>query len=299
MAETIGILGAGAMGTLLAAKLGRAGHVVHLLVRSPIRREALRKESYPVQVEETLEGLGPATLVFVCVKSFDTAGAAAVLAGLPSTIGICSLQNGWGNLETLAARLPGFPLIAGTTSLGGYLDDAGVLHASTTGSTQFAPWEETEVRWAEYAVTLFESAGFRAELKRDARSILWQKLVLSAAVNPISALCGRPNGAILESPPLLRVAEAAAGEATRVGARLGYLEPTFDPSIALQKILEETKANRSSMTEDLARTRRTEIDAIARPIVFAGKETGEPVPVLEGLWALVRAAEANAIRHSP
>lgn len=296
MAETIGILGAGAMGTLLAHKLGRAGHAVHLVARSAARREMLRKDSLPAHLEETVEGLRPATLVFLCVKAFDTGGAAAELAGFPESTGICSLQNGWGNLETLAARIPTCPLVAGATSLGGYLDESGTLHASTNGSTQFAPWEETEVRWAEYAATLFTSAGLRAESRRDARAILWQKLVLNAAVNPLSALTGRPNGAILESGPLLRIAEAAAVEATRIGTRLGYLDPTFEPIVALARLLEETKANRSSMAEDLTRMRRTEIDAIVRPIVFAGKETGEPVPVLEGLWALVRAAEANPAR---
>lgn len=296
MAETIGILGAGAMGTLLAHKLGHAGHKVHLLARSPARREFLRKDSLLVAVEESVDGLREAALVFLCVKAFDTAGAAAELAEFPEEIGICSLQNGWGNLETLAARIPRCPLIAGVTSLGGYLDESGALHASVEGSTQFAPWEETEVRWAEYAATIFTSAGLHAESRRDARSILWQKLVLNAAVNPLSALSGRPNGAILESGPLLRIAEAAAVEATGIGTRLGYLDSTFEPIVALQRLLEETKANRSSMAEDLTRMRRTEIDAIVRPIVFAGKEMGEPVPVLEGLWVLVRAAEANAAR---
>jgi len=296
VAETIGIFGAGAMGTLLASKLGQAGHKVHLLARSPARREFLRKDSLPVAVEETVDGLRPAALVFLCVKAFDTAGAAAELVEFPESVGICSLQNGWGNLETLAARIPRCPLIAGVTSLGGYLDESGTLHASVDGSTQFAPWEETEVRWAEYAATIFTSAGLRAESRHDARSILWQKLVLNAAVNPLSALSGRPNGAILESGPLLRIAEAAAVEATGIGTRLGYLDSTFEPIVAVQRLLEETKANRSSMAEDLARMRRTEIDAIVRPIVFAAKEMGEPVPVLEGLWVLVRAAEANAAR---
>src|SRR5262249_3282666 len=132
--------------------------------------------------------------------------------------------------------------------------------------------------------------------RRDARAILWQKLVLNAAVNPLSALTGRPNGAILESGSLLRIAEAAAVEATRIGTRLGYLDSTFEPIVALQRLLDETKPNRPATAEDLTHLRRTEIDAIVRPIVFAGMEMGEPVPVLEGLWTLVRAAEANSAR---
>ena len=113
-------------------------------------------------------------------------------------------------MEILEAALPRSPLIAGATSLGAYLDETGALHASARGPTRFASWRNTEFRWAEYAATLFEGAGLTADASRDANGILWRKLALNAAVNPISALSGRPNGAILESRSLLRVAEAAA-----------------------------------------------------------------------------------------
>ena len=293
MAEHVGIVGAGALGTLLALRLQRAGHAVTVLARSPGRREALRQESSSVRVEEDPVSLRGAALVFLCVKSYDTDRAIPSLQPLDATTGICSLQNGWGNMELLEAALLRSPLIAGSTSLGAYLDETGAVHASTGGLTSLAPWGATEYRWAEYAATLLDGAGLRAETARDARAILWQKLVLNAAVNPLSALSGRPNGAILESEPLQRIAEAAAREAARVGARLGYLEPSFDPGPPLVKLLGETKANRSSMAEDLARSRRTEIDAIVGSIVRAARERGEPVPVLEGLWSLVRAAEAS------
>ena len=294
MAETIGVLGAGALGTLLATRLHRAGHTVHVYARSPARREALSQEGSQPLIEDRAEGLKPATLVFLCVKSYDTGTAARsiVEAGIASAI--CSLQNGWGNMEILEAALPRSPLIAGATSLGAYLDETGALHASARGPTRFAPWRNTEFRWAEYAATLFEGAGLTADASRDANGILWRKLALNAAVNPISALSGRPNGAILESGPLLRIAEAAAREAARVGVRAGYVEGGFDPIPLLKAVLEDTYANRSSMAEDLARGRRTEAEAIIGAVVRAARQVGEPVPVLEGIRALVLAAESMA-----
>jgi 2-dehydropantoate 2-reductase len=299
MAETIGVLGAGALGTLLATRLARAGHTVHVYARTPARREALSQEGSPLHAEERPEGLRPATLIFFCVKSYDTRTAAQSIAGGGVTSAICSLQNGWGNMENLEAVLPRSPLIAGATSLGAYLDDSGALHASARGTTRFAPWGSTEFRWAEYAATLFESAGLKADASRDAAGILWRKLVLNAAVNPISALSGRPNGAILESGPLLRIAEAAAREAAQVGVRSGYVEGGFDPIPLLKTLLEDTEENRSSMSEDLARGRRTEADAIIGAVVRAGHQIGEPVPVLEGIRALLQAAESTAAEAAP
>jgi len=299
MAETIGVLGAGALGTLLATRLDRAGHTVFLYARNPARREALSQEASAPRIEDRPEGLKPATLIFLCVKSYDTATAARSITGAGITSAICSLQNGWGNMEILEAALPRSPLIAGATSLGAYLDETGALHASTRGATRFAPWRSTEFRWAEYAATLFEGADLKADASRDANGTLWRKLVVNAAVNPISALSGRPNGAILESGPLLRIAEAAAREAARVGVRAGYLEGGFDPIPLLKAVLEDTHENRSSMAEDLAHGRRTEADAIIGAVVRAGRQIGEPVPVLEGIRALILAAESNAAEVAP
>lgn len=294
MAETVGVFGAGALGTLLATRLSQAGHSVRILARDPARREALRRDHPELHVEERAAGLSPAPLVFLCVKSYDTEAASSALVEAAVASGVSSLQNGWGHMEILEAALPKSPLVAGATSLGAYLEEHGALRTSSDGPTRFAPWGTTEYRWAEYAATLFESAGLKALAHHDAPGVLWRKLVVSAAVNPVSALSGVANGAILESASLLPIAEAAAREAARVGARLGHLERDSDPRPELRQVLQDTAENRSSMAEDLARGRRTEIDAIVGSVVRAARRIGEPVPELERLWATVLAAEANA-----
>lgn len=300
MAERIGIFGSGALGTLLATRLAAAGHEVHMVARSPARRETLRRESPALRLYEDASQLPRSRFVFLCVKSYDTDAAARALAGAgfsagrePSPTAICSLQNGLGNLEALERRLPGVPLVAGATWLGAYLDESGSLHASTQGSTQLAPWGDTDPRWADDAAAVLNGAGLETESTRSAREILWMKLVLNAAVNPLPAIADRPNGVLLETPSLRRVAEAVASEAARVGIRLGSLPADFDPRPLLARIIEETRTNRGSMTEDLARGRPTEADAILGSVVRAAREVGEAVPTLEGLWVLIREAEAR------
>lgn len=290
MAESIGIVGGGALGSLLGAKLAKAGHHVRMAVRSAERRDAIVREGWGVQVAESVDALTESTLVYLCVKAFDTQAAALELRVLPPTIGVASLQNGWGNLEILEGTLSGHPLVAGVTALGAYFDASGSLLASLSGATSLAPWGETEIRWAEYAATLFESAGLRAETRRLARPTLWRKLVLNAGVNPLSAISGRTNGDLLAYPPLLQLAESAAREAARVGIALGYWEPGVDPAPLVRSLLEETKDNRSSMAEDLARGRRTEIEEIVGSILRLAAEQNRPVPVLEALRSLILAA---------
>lgn len=295
MAETIGVVGGGALGTLLTKHLLAAGFRILALVRNPGRRETLSRDFPAIALADDAGALRPASLVFLCIKAYDTERTAAELRALefPRTA-ICSLQNGWGNLESLEKAIPASPLLAGTTALGAYLDERGALHDSTRGLTLIAPWGDTPPRRAEEAALALRRAGLAAEARADARGILWRKLTMNAAVNPLTALAGRPNGALLEEPGLARLAERAAIEAARVGGLLGHVEPAWDPLPALRSLLEETRANRSSMAQDLLRGRRTEIDAIAGEIVRAAERLGEPVPVLRALHALVRAAEPVA-----
>jgi 2-dehydropantoate 2-reductase len=264
-------------------------------VRNRARIERLGRDAPGVSLTADVSGLRTAALVFLCIKAYDTEAAADALGTLrrPQPT-ICSLQNGWGNLDILEAKLPGTPLLAGATTLGAYLDDAGSLHASTSGGTQIAPWGATPPARADEAVQVLRAAGLSAEPAVDAREILWRKLVLNAAVNPLTAIVLRPNGALLEEPSLLRLAEGAAVEAAEVGQRLGLLPAPWNPIPALHALLRETRANFSSMAQDLARGRRTEIEAIAGAIVRASERSAAPAPVLRALLALVRVAEGAA-----
>lgn len=294
MGESVVIVGGGALGTLLATRLERAGHAVAVLARGEARREALASTARPIAVTTDPAALPRAALVFVCVKAYDTEGAARAVSALGAPPpAVCTLQNGWGHMETLAAALPEAPLVAGATALGAYFDAAGELHVSTEGETLLAPWTPRDARAAEYVAAVLQSAGFRAEARTDARAILWRKLTLNVAVNPLTALLDRPNGALLEHPPLLRVATAAAVEAARAGVRHGYLPADFDPAPLLEALLRATRANRSSMAEDLARGRRTEAEAILGAAIRASRDGGGEAPVLEALRALVLAVEAS------
>src|SRR6266850_7970396 len=295
MTDSIGIVGGGALGTLLASRFLGAQAKVRIVTRSAgSRHDALKKEHATLQTGDDFTLLADCDLVFVCVKAFHTKDVARSLSSAklnhPS---VCSLQNGWGHMELLEAGLPGLHSRAAATSLGAYLDGHGLLHATDRGTTVVAPWKPTELEAAGRAVESLRSTGLLAEVRPDARSVLWRKLVLNSAVNPVSALARCTNGELLHVLGLFEIARGAAHEAARVGTKLGVLDTEFDPEESLRAILKETGANSSSMKEDLARGRRTEIEEITGAIVRQAGSLGEPVPIQTSLLTLIRAAEGR------
>jgi 2-dehydropantoate 2-reductase len=292
-APAVGIVGGGALGTLLASRFLERGADVRVVTRSSGSRHLDLKRDHPaVRLGHDFGALEGTDLLFLCVKAYHTKDVARSLASIRlDKVAICSLQNGWGNLDLLDQVLPALPLLAGATSLGAYLDDLGLLHATDRGTTVIAPWRPSDLPAAERASAMIRDTGLLSEARPDARAVLWRKLVLNSAVNPITALAHCTNGALLSELSLFEIARRAAREAAGVGQGLGFLDADFDPEEALRAILRETAGNFSSMREDLARGRRTEIEEITGAIVRLAEEAGRPAPVQSALLTLVRAAE--------
>lgn len=292
MVKSIGIVGGGALGTLLASRLLAAGANVRVVARSGSRHEALKRDHPSLRTGAEFGIVSGVDLLFLCVKAYHTRDVARSVAALGlKRATVCSLQNGWGHMELLDQALPHLQLLAGATSLGAYLDERGALHATEGGTTILAPWRPEDIDQAERAALVLRSAGLAAEVRPDARAVLWRKLVLNSAVNPVTALARCANGVLLQESGLFEIARQAAREATRVGRKLGMLDPGFNPDEALPAILRETAANLSSMREDLSRGRRTEIEEITGSVVRLAETAGEPAPVQGALLTLVRAAE--------
>jgi len=287
----IAIVGAGALGTLLASRLSRAPERprVVVLARAEAGAAALRREAPAAATTTDPAALRAATLLFLCVKSYQTEIAARSLAQAfardptPARVPIVSLQNGWGHMDILQRSFPLAPLVAGTTTLGAHWDERGAFHASTDGATIFAPWSDAADAACGAAMDLFEAAGLRASRSWNARDALWRKLVLNVAVNPTTAIHAIPNGALLAAPGLHALAVAAAREAVAVGVARGHLAAAYDPEPALDALLRDTAANRSSMAEDTAHGRPTEADAIVGEIVREGAAAGIATPVIASL----------------
>jgi 2-dehydropantoate 2-reductase len=295
----VGIVGAGAIGLTLAA--GLAGvHDVVVLARRAALADLLERDGIalsgdgathyvPVRGTADPRDFAGRDVVIVAVKSYATTDALAPLRGvLPPYALLASVQNGIGNVEAARRALPNARIVAGSTTQGAIRLGDGRVRPVNRGTTIFARSDGVAPTSDDLAAA-FAAAGLDATVADDVDALLWGKLILNAAINPVCALTGRPNGDAVTDPELRPVARALAGEAAEV-ARAEGVDPG-DAWEAVEAAARATAANRNSMLQDLDAGRPTEIDAISGAIVGRARAHGITVPVTETVLHLVRARE--------
>lgn len=289
------VVGSGAMACLFAARLSAAGFGVTMLgtwaegiealQRAGVRlQEAGAERSFAVRaVSDPAECRGTRRALVLC-KAWQTQSAAARLAECLAPDGLAlTLQNGLGNREALAALLGEDRAAIGITTQGATLIAPGVVR----------PVGEPVIRLGahprlEPLAAALSTAGFEIETSPDVDGLLWGKLVINAAINPLTALLRVPNGALLERPPARELLQALACETAAVAAARGVQLPFADPVQAAEAVARRTAANRSSMLQDVERGAPTEIDAICGAVVQAGERLQLPTPFNRTLLRLVQ-----------
>ena len=293
------IVGTGALACLFAARLAAAGVQVTLLGTWPEGLEALRtcgvrivdadgsEQAYPVRATSDPADCVGARFALALVKSWQTERAARQLAECLSPNGLAlTLQNGLGNREKLAQAL-GAPRVAlGVTTTGAALVGPGRVRPGGEGTVSLGAHPRLST-----LADLLQRAGFAVEIVQEADDLLWSKLVINAAINPLTALLRLPNGELLTRPSARTLLAATAHETATVAAALGLHLTYPDPVAAAEAVARRTAVNISSMLQDVLRGAPTEINAICGAIVAAGEQCGVPTPVNRTLWLLIKALE--------
>jgi 2-dehydropantoate 2-reductase len=288
---------------LLAAFLFEAGEDVFLVDYRPERVTLLKERGIRLQ---TLTGdqrvlpvpiglpseAGPRDLTIMAVKAHQTRAAAQELHPLMSSPGglALTLQNGLGNLEEMAREVGPQRLLAGVGFLGVTREDEGrVIHAGTgpiiIGAPPGSTASPTEVA---AVVQVFRRAGLECQVSSHIEAVLWEKLVVNVAINPLTALLRVPNGTLPDLPPAWDLALAAAREAQAVAQAVG-VALAADSVARLRQVCTATAANRSSMLQDVLAGRPTEIEALNAQVAARGAALGVPTPVNHFLTQLLRA----------
>jgi 2-dehydropantoate 2-reductase len=133
------------------------------------------------------------------------------------------------------------------------------------------------------------SADFHVNIVDDAQSLIWGKLVINAAINPLTAILRVPNGRLLELPAAREMMKALALETARVAEAENIRLPFPDPIAAAEEVAHRTAANHSSMLQDVLRGAPTEIEAICGAVVTIGQKYDMDTPINWACWKLVKA----------
>ncbi len=293
------ILGTGALATLFAARLGARGHEISMLGTWDAGLNALERdgarliESSGDEIHAPVRSLhapeaGRATrIALVLVKAWQTERAASQLKECLAEDGVAiTLQNGLGNDEILAATLGRERVALGVTTTGASLIAPGLARAGGEGIISL----QAHARISEVEAAL-AGARFTVRIVADAQSLVWGKLVVNAAINPLTALLRVPNGKLLENPSSLHLMKLLAQEVAAVANAQGIKLPFDDPVAAAENVAQKTAANRSSMLQDVERGAQTEIDAICGAVARAGEKFNVPTLINHACWELVRALE--------
>ena len=298
----IAVVGAGAMGSIFGARFAQAGHDTVLVDVAEPLVDAINANGVTVvrggdetvtQVPATTDpaSVGPVDIVVFFTKCYHTAAAAEGARPLvgPTTV-VASLQNGWGNGDTLAAAFPPEQVVVGVTYNSGLVEGPGrVVHPAEQPTLvgSFVDGGDGADRLAE-AIT---AAGFDASIASPVRPEIWKKLILNAATLPTAGLTGMHAGALGACEDTRDLVSNTTREAVGVAQALGYgieYEERIDTILAL---LEKAGPSKASMLQDVEAGRRTEIDVINGAVVKAADDLGVEVPINRALMQLVKGWE--------
>jgi 2-dehydropantoate 2-reductase len=300
------IVGSGAMACFFAARLAASGQRVQMLASWKPGLEALQfngacledadgtRNCYPVEANRDPAQFQGAALALVLVKSWQTERVAQQLAQCLHPQGLAlTLQNGLGNLETLAAALGKQRVHAGANNFGVTQTQPGCARLFGSGEILLPRHPDLTSVYE-----MLNQAGLQTHMQDDIDAILWGKLLINAAVNPLTALLGVPNGSLLESAYAHQLMQTLVNEAGRVVAALGIHLPYPNLLARVEEVLRATAENRTSMLQDIQRGSPTEIEAITGALIRYADALGIDVPANRTLYLLIKSREPITIQKN-
>lgn len=309
------IIGAGAMGTLLAAILGQSMPVV-LVCRNDERAHNIFRSgaavtgridavSRPILVKSLSEvpAAGGASVVFVATKTTAIAGVAHELKNMlgilnedPAGPLVISFQNGIDPGRELMTRLGHSRVLRMVLSLGATLTHDGSSVQVSMDQPPHAigsidPDLEGDGR---IIASILSRGGLSTEYVDNIESAVWRKGIINAAVNPVAALVNCTVGEVLDSPSQQIVQRlvnegVAVAESEGISLAEGYADHVLT-------LLDRAKSHLPSMVQDIREGRESEIGQLNRQIIEHGQRLGVPTPTHETIDALIETFDWKVYR---
>ncbi|MGA4319522.1 putative 2-dehydropantoate 2-reductase [Ectopseudomonas hydrolytica] len=259
------VLGAGSLGSLWAARLARAGLPVRLILRNRERLAEYQAAGGLTLIEdgapshyaipaELPQADAPIHRLLLACKAYDAQVAATELAPrLAEGAELLLLQNGLGSQDGVAQRLPGQRCLFLSSTEGAFRQPGFEVVFAGHGHTWLGdPLDPTPPAWLDE----LQRAGIPHQWTLDILARLWRKLALNCAINPLTVLHDCRNGGLREHPAEVATLCAELGELLQ---RCGQPAAADNLHEEVQRVIAATALNYSSMHQDVAQGRRTEI----------------------------------------
>ena len=311
----IAVVGLGAVGGLIAARLAHAGHAVSAIARGPtlerVREHGLEVRTASgvlnarIDVTDDAAALGPQELVVIALKAPALPGALDAIGALMDrqTV-LLPAMNGvpwW----FMPAAMPDEPPLASVDPAGAILARLPmaqvlgcVVHLTCSspapGIVQHGFGERLLVGQprgggsarTDRACAVLSEAGFQAEASTDIRRDVWYKLWGNMTMNPVSALTGALTDAIVDDPLVRAFILRCMAEAAAIGERIAC--PIAQSGEERLEVARPLGGFRTSMLQDAEAGRTIELDALVTAVHEIGERVGVATPEIGTLLGLTR-----------
>jgi 2-dehydropantoate 2-reductase len=313
------IVGAGAIGGLMGAKLALAGEDVTLIARGA-HLEAIRQNGLKlieengtehvarnVKATSRLSEVGAQDIVILALKAHQVEPIAAELPKLfgPGTI-VVTTQNGipwWyfqkhgGEFEgrrvetvdpsgTLMASVEVERILGCVVFPAAEIVAPGVVRVIEGNRFPVGELDGSESERVKMVTALFTKAGFKSPVLKNVRGEIWLKLWGNLSFNPISALTHSTLVDICQFPLTRQLAADMMTEAQTIANKLG-----IEFRVSLEKRIagaENVGKHKTSMLQDIEIGRAIEIDALVGAVIELGRLTQTPTPHIDAVYACVK-----------
>ena len=329
--ETVTIVGAGSIGLLFGAKFALAGIPVRMITHSREQAEAINRTGVRLLGPAGKSGSEAANSIkatafadfaedepvkggwmLLAVKQSHLGDKLLAVLGRHTqhAAGLVAFQNGIGHEQKLRTAVPAHKLFMAVTTEGALRVSMSEVRHTGQGWTKVGPAisplapdadspignptdpDHDPMKRVETIAGMLDQAGFRTEIVARMDGAIWDKLLINAVINPVTALLGVKNGDLLRSREVMQTMQALLGEGMELAHRLGI--PISDSLWEqILKVCEATRDNRSSMLQDLEQGRLTEIDWINGGLLKAADRVGMDLKVHRAIYGLVKGLEGR------
>lgn len=321
------VVGAGAIGGMLGARLALAGNTVSLIARGAhlqairnnglilIDEDGAQHLARPACATDSLADAGPQDVVALAMKAHQIADVAPQLSALlEADTRIVTMQNGipWWYFHGLTGPWQGTALhsldpdgsiarhIPVERVIGSVVYPAcevirpGVIQVVEGNRFSLGEPDGSDSPSVRAISAVFKAAGLRAPVTGDIRSEIWLKVWGNLSFNPISALTHATLEDICRYEPTRALAASMMTEAQLIGEKLGVrFKVTLEKRIAGAQAVGQHK---TSMLQDVEQGRPLELQALVGSVAELGRITQTPTPAIDAVWALTSLL-ARTLQH--
>ena len=315
-ALNITILGAGAIGSLWAHHLANAGHNVSLWLRTsntssltltlaenkdttststskcvneyPKRKKQVNNEFFT----NNLAQLKASDLVLITVKAWQVKQALSPILDhlMPETM-LVFMHNGMGVIDELPEHVDSHPVIVATTTHGAYKPSRSQVIHTGIGTTMFGGYNPLG-KQCDFLADVFDHALASASWTHSIQTALWNKLAINCVINPLTALHQCLNGALLDYQYTEQI-QIIIAEICAVMQSEKIVITEQDLFDRVINVVKATANNHSSMQQDIAHQRCTEIDYINGYLCRIARQQKINVPVNQNLYSRIKTIEQS------